>query len=974
MAKKIRRVISVLLMITALLVTQIPAKDVSAARVDIGDYTMDGTKLVKYNGSEAVITLPNSISFVGSEAFSGNTDLKEIIITDQVTQIDFSAFENCSNLSKVTIGESVRTIGSSAFSGCTKLSEVNIPKKTETIGSAVFAKCSSLSTINIAAGNENFVCEDGVLYNIDKTELYQYLAGKPTTAYAMPNSVSKIGEYAFWGASLLTNVTLSSNLREVPEYAFANCDGLSSVTIPGSVQSILAYSFGDCSNLSAVNIPSSVGYIDENAFASSQNVNVITVPVSANTAVAGSDDSVSGTSIGGGVIDGATKAAEYVDFTENVMPGEMGSGKIVGGNAVILMPSNQPVRGINISGLETEDSIAASGNQTTMSQEDSLILAGTLAEYRGTASELVVPSNVNRIGDRVFYENKNLSRVDMPESVTSIGDFAFARSSVSSMYIPKGVTDIGYAAFYHCDTLDDVTIPTSVTTVRLGAFEGTPWLNQWLQKADDSEGDFLIVGDGILLAYRGSGNDVTIPDTVKYIGAECFKGNTTVSNVLIPEGVTVIGEDAFNGCSSLKDIVLPQSLVSIEDRAFKDCPFEQVTIPQNVTGIGVGAFDTTAVGTPLQTVVFDGTNLPFVIYNPTATRLSGEGLRTLSFEGVKNAIIRKDSEVAPGSVLDQNYAGFRGLIYTVSAEPNEGEVGALELQKCTQLPDETTGIVEIDVHAKVNGSDYIMTGVKQDVFDAYKTVESWSGLRLTDIKVLGNASDSLKELISGVHYSSSGGSISDIHSEATAIFVYSTKNDVSTDSGLLTAVIPGNTNSYMLLISENAEAEAVIKSALATEYPSIMSANIVAMDMMMYDALNMLPITKLATNKMELCIPIPDKLRSSENLHVATVDSNKRLEMLASEIVEVNGTPCICFVASHFTPYAIYELSDDIHENSSEVISVSDNAAGNATMQYITETLTKNSKTIQPKWYVAGILAVTSVILFCIKGKRRKKS
>ncbi len=976
MAQKIRKVISALFMITALLVTQIPASDVNAARLDVGDYTMDGTTLIKYNGSESSLTLPNSVAVIGAEAFTGNTNLREVIMPERVAEIGFSAFENCTNLNKVVIGESVRTIGSSAFSGCTKLSEINIPKKTRSIGSAAFAKCSSLSTIDVAGANEDFVCTDGVLYNYDKTELLQYLAGKPTTSFSMPDTVEKIGEYAFWGSSLLTQVTLSSNLKEIPEYAFANCDGLSTVSIPGSVQSIHAYAFGDCENLNTVRIPSSVGYIDENAFASSKNVNVVTVPVSEEDLKKEEDisgNAVNGDSTDSSITDQTAQEREYVDFTENVIPGEMGSGKIVGGSVVILMPSEQPVRGVNLPGMETEDGVAASGSQPMTSPEDFMIFAGTLARYSGADTDVTIPTNVSRIGNRVFYENAQLTNVNLPQSTTSIGDFAFARTKLSSVNIPEGVTDIGYAAFYRCDTLTDVTIPQSVTSIRLGAFDGTPWLSQWKQAKDPSSGDFLIVGDGILLAYRGQGGDVTIPDTVKCIGAECFKENKTITNVHIPESVTNIGEDAFYGCSALSELVLPQSLVTIEDRAFKDCPLTQVTIPSNVTGIGVGAFDTTAIGSPIQTVVFEGTTLPLVTFNPTATRLSGENLRTLAFDGVKNAIVQKDTEITQGSVLDQSYAGFRGLTYVISAAPGEGETGALELQKCTQLPDETTGIVEIDVHAKVNGRDYIMTGVKPDVFDAYQTVESWSGLRLTDIIVMGNASDSLRDLIAGVNFSSQGGSVSDLHSETTAVFVYSTKDGMSSDSGLLTAVIPGNTKSYMLLVTESTDKGAAMNAALATEYGSIGGMNLFTMELSMFDALKMIPITKLATNKMELCMPIPAQFTDTEHLHVATIDDNGSPELLSSDVVEVNGTPCIRFVASHFSPYTIYELPDNLQESISETVSVPNNAAGDYTIQYFAQTLTRTTRAIQPKWYVAGILAAISVVLFCMKGKKRKK-
>jgi len=970
MARKIRRVISVLLMITAILVTQIPATDVVAAGFAVGDYIMDGTTLVKYNGSEPSITIPNSVSRIGPEAFSGNANLSSLVISASVETVDFSAFENCKKLESVVFEEGVRAIGSSAFSGCDSLSKVSMGEKVSKIGSAAFAKCTSLSNIDIVSSNDDFLCKDGVLYNRDQTKIIQYLAGKPATSYSMPDSVKEIEEYAFWGASLLTQLTISSSVEVLPEYSFDNCNGLSVVTIPDSVHSINAYAFGDCDNLNKVYVPNTVGYIDKNAFTSSKNVSVETVattesPVSENSVTEDSkdtNDSVSG--------DKADTSKVYVDFSENVLPGELGAGKIMGGNAVLLMSSKQAVRGVNLQSTETEDGIAASGSKPSYSPDDYVTLLGTLATYNGEANDIAVPTNISKIGDRVFYDNEKITTVSLPETLTSIGDFAFARSALSSIEIPEGVTKIGYAAFYHCKDLGEVIIPQSTSSIDLGAFEGTKWLNDWLQSADGTTDDFLIVGDGILLAYRGGGGDIVIPNDVKSIGAECFKGNETIQSVQMPESVVFIGEDAFNGCKELKDIILPKQLATIDDRAFMDCSFMQVSIPDSVVEIGVGAFDATTIGSPLQAVVFEGDTIPLLTYNSTATRLSGENLRTLAFEGVAIAIVNENIETVAGSVLDSDFSGFRGLVYKITSEPTENQAGGLELQSCTLMPDEVTGLVEIDVHANLYGKDYIMTGVKKDAFSAYLNVEAWSGLRLTDIQVLGNASDDMKNMLAGISYSTMGGSVNDMKSEATAIFVYSDKEGMPTDSGLVTAVIPGNTKSYTMIISEKEDTSDRINTALAIEYGALGGMQIFNMDICMYDSFTMVPITKLANSKMEICMPIPSDLTNIDHLGVATTDSNGMPEILSSQVVNVNGNPCIQFVASHFSPYAIYQLPS-VSEN--EVVTdsklVDSIAAGNVN-DYMIKTLHENQSIIQPKWIIAGILALSSILLFFVKRKK----
>lgn len=131
-----------------------------------------------------------------------------------------------------------------------------------------------------------------------------------------------------------------------------------------------------------------------------------------------------------------------------------------------------------------------------------------------------------------FYRESQLRDFEFPEGITSIDKFAFARSGLNSITIPEGVTTIGYSAFYHCDSLSDVMIPKSVTTIEENAFAYTPWLENWLaggedaeeeseEESDDSEAveadDFLIVGDGILLAYRGSETNPELPPEVKSV-------------------------------------------------------------------------------------------------------------------------------------------------------------------------------------------------------------------------------------------------------------------------------------------------------------------------------------------------------------------------------------------------------------------------------------------------------------------------
>ena len=107
------------------------------------------------------------------------------------------------------------------------------------------------------------------------------------------------------------------------------------------------------------------------------------------------------------------------------------------------------------------------------------------------------------------------------------------------------------------------------------AFYHTPWYQNW---EDNAQEDFLIVGDGVLLAYKGTEQTVVIPENVKYISAYTFSDNSIMEEVFLPEGLLKIESYAFSGCKNLKKIeyLPPDETKDIhvisEENSFTDCP------------------------------------------------------------------------------------------------------------------------------------------------------------------------------------------------------------------------------------------------------------------------------------------------------------------------------------------------------------------------------------------------------------------
>lgn len=181
----------------------------------------------------SIITIPDGVTSIREHTFYWCLSLSSITLPNSITSIDKCAF-NKSSIKHINIPDSVTYIGEQAFSECDDLENINIPHSVTYIGEQAFSKCDSLSNILVDTDNKYYSSLNGNLYDKYKTTLIQYAIGKSDYSFTIPANITTIFNYAFANCIILSKIDIPDSVTYIGNGAFYSCLNLAGVYYTGT--------------------------------------------------------------------------------------------------------------------------------------------------------------------------------------------------------------------------------------------------------------------------------------------------------------------------------------------------------------------------------------------------------------------------------------------------------------------------------------------------------------------------------------------------------------------------------------------------------------------------------------------------------------------------------------------------------------------------------------------------------------------
>lgn len=505
--KKVLALLALLAAVCGLLTFSAAAESAAASGI-CGEnltWTLDAAGTLTVSGTGA---MKDYHFYNDAPWYQSRDSIKAVVVESGVTTIGEYAFYGCSNLSSITLPESVTTIGGYAFYDCRSLSSITIPEGVTTIGGRAFDGCRSLTDVSIT--DLDAWCRiDFADYSA--TPMYYpsiigasarniYLNGEKIVSVAVPEGITEVKAYTFYGFKDLIQVTIPEGVTTIGKDAFGDCSSLTRVTFAGKSQltTIGDSAFYCCYSLTDITIPESVTNINERAFYCCKSLTDVYIT--------------------------DLEAWCRISFTDSqAIP--------------TLYAENIYLNGEKIVSVTVPAGITE-------------VKAYTFCGFKNLI-QVTIPEGVTAIGDYAFRSCSSLISITIPESVTAIGDWAFSGCSrLTGVTIPESVTAIGKSAFVDCRKLTSVTFAENSQLTTIGGDAFNECSN--LTGINLPEG-VTTIGGGAFWSCSCL-NSIEIPEGVTVIQPNVFRGASGIQRVALSKSLKGVLGNAFDGCTNLKEV------------------------------------------------------------------------------------------------------------------------------------------------------------------------------------------------------------------------------------------------------------------------------------------------------------------------------------------------------------------------------------------------------------------------------------
>ena len=427
---------------------------------------------------------------VGVSLFDGCISLSKITLPDDLTKIETYAFYNCKSLESIVLPSSLNSIGFNAFEGCYQLVEVyNLSSLDLILGStangyvAYYAKKIHTSleeeSIIIKSGDYVFTFVDDIAYIvgylgddkeltlpdnfiykgnvINEYKITQYMfINKDIVSISIPDSVTSIGDLAFYNCTSLRSIHLSNNLKTIGDLAFYNCISLTNIILPSSLESIGDLAFNCCYklfeiyNLSNLEIDAGStnnGYVAYFAKVIHESID--------EESILKFDDN------------GFVFANYKTDSYDGVIIGYFGN------ETDLIIPGSFEWNGIKITNLYIIEYAFANMNFTSLILKDGISILGNYSFTNCTIGYLELADSIIECENQPFIYS-NITKVKCNAFLCQfISNNNWTNYNLKEVIIaPSDFSSISYRNFSNCTSLEKILIPVNILSIEMYAFYG----------------------------------------------------------------------------------------------------------------------------------------------------------------------------------------------------------------------------------------------------------------------------------------------------------------------------------------------------------------------------------------------------------------------------------------------------------------------------------------------------------------------